>query len=73
MTWKESKGVTLGHPKGPKSSKVKHFNKEAAIQILLDDGMPKIRIAKIFKVDRMTLDYFILSRKTEHMNWHENS
>ncbi len=59
---KKAEGVILGRPKGRKSSKVKLSGKEAAIRILLDEGMPKIRIAKIFKVDRMTLDHFIRDR-----------
>lgn len=63
---KKAEGVTLGRPKGRKSTKVKLSGKEAAIRILLDEGMPKIHIAKIFKVDRMTLDHFIRTRMAEH-------
>lgn len=59
---KKAEGVILGRPKGRKSSKVKLSGKEATIRILLDEGIPKIRIAKIFKVDRMTLDHFIRDR-----------
>ena len=65
---KKAEGVTLGRPKGRKSSKVKLSGKEAAIRILLDEGMPKIRIAKIFKVDRMTLDHFIRDRMMNPMS-----
>lgn len=55
----------MGRLKGRKSSKVKLTGKEAAIRILLDEGMPKVRIAKKFKVDRMTLDHFIRTRMSE--------
>lgn len=65
---KKAEGVILGRPKGRKSSKVKLSGKEAAIRILLDEGMPKIRIAKIFKVDRMTLDHFIRDRMMDHLD-----
>lgn len=65
---KKAEGVTLGRPKGRKSSKVKLSGKEAAIRILLDEGMPKVRIAKIFKVDRMTLDHFIRDRMIDPSN-----
>ena len=59
---KKSEGVVLGRPKGRKSTHVKLSGKEAAIRILLDEGVPKTKIAKIFKVDRMTLDHFIRDR-----------
>lgn len=65
---KKAEGVILGRPKGRKSSKVKLSGKEEAIRILLDEGMPKIRIAKIFKVDRMTLDHFIRDRMMNEIN-----
>ncbi len=59
---KKSEGAILGRPKGRKSTKVKLSGKEDAIRILLEEGVPKTQIAKIFKVDRMTVDSFIRNR-----------
>jgi DNA invertase Pin-like site-specific DNA recombinase len=56
---KRAEGVVLGRPVGRKSSKVKLTGKESFIQDLLAHDVSKTRIAKILKVDRMTLDAFI--------------
>lgn len=56
---KKSEGVVLGRPKGRKSSKVKLTGKEMVIKELLSQNVPKTQIAKIFKVNRMTLSNFI--------------
>lgn len=56
---KKAEGVILGRPKGRKSSKVKLSGKEEVITELLIQGVPKITIAKIFKVNRNTLSKFI--------------
>lgn len=56
---KRSEGVVLGRPKGRKSSHVKLSGKESAIKTLLEQGLSQIKIAKIFKVDRMTVAKFI--------------
>lgn len=59
---KKAEGVVLGRPKGRKSSKVKLSGKEAVITELLIQGIPKIKIAKIFKVNRNTLSKFIIDK-----------
>lgn len=52
-------GVILGRPKGKTSSKKKLTGKEAMIQGLLDEEVKLVEIAKLCKVDRMTLSKFI--------------
>jgi len=59
---KKSEGVILGRPKGKKSKCVKLTGKESAIKILLEQKVPKTQIAKIFKVNRNTVDHFIRTR-----------
>lgn len=59
---KKAEGVVLGRPKGRKSSKVKLSGKEQAIKVLLEEGVSKSEIARIFKVNRMTVDSFIKNR-----------
>jgi len=56
---KRAEGVVLGRPVGRKSSKVKLSGKEDFIRDLLAHAVPKTQIAKILKVDRMTVDSFI--------------
>ena len=56
---KKAEGVVLGRPKGKKSSHVKLSGKEETIRELLTQNVPKTQIAKIFKVDRMTVAKFI--------------
>ncbi len=61
---KKAEGVVLGRPKGRKSSKVKLSGKEEAIITLMQEGVSKSEIARLFKVDRMTVDNFIKTRLT---------
>ena len=56
---KRAEGVVLGRPVGSKSAKVKLSGKEDFIRELLLHGVPKTQIAKMLKVDRMTVDSFI--------------
>lgn len=56
---KKSEGVVLGRPKGRKSSHTKLSGKEATIKELLSQGLSQVKIAQIFKVDRMTVSTFI--------------
>jgi DNA invertase Pin-like site-specific DNA recombinase len=56
---KRSEGVVLGRPIGSKSLKVKLSGKETFIRELLLHNVPKTQIAKMLKVDRMTVDSFI--------------
>lgn len=56
---KKAEGVVLGRPKGKKSSRVKLSGKEEVIKVLLEEGVSKSEIARIFKVNRMTVDSFI--------------
>jgi DNA invertase Pin-like site-specific DNA recombinase len=56
---KRLEGVILGRPKGRKSQKVKLSGKEDFIDNLLRHNVPKTQIAKILKVDRMTVYAFI--------------
>lgn len=56
---KRAEGVILGRPKGRKSSKVKLSGQEDVIRTLLQRKVAKTKIAKIFKVNRMTVDNFI--------------
>lgn len=59
---KRAEGVILGRPKGSKSSRVKLTGKETAIRTLLDEGISKSEIARIFKVNRATVSNFIDTR-----------
>ena len=59
---KRAEGIVLGRPKGRKSSKVKLTGKEQTIRDLLDAGVSKSEIARIFKVNRMTVSNFINER-----------
>lgn len=56
---KRAEGILLGRPVGSKSAKVKLSGQEDFIRDLLSHDVPKIQIAKILKVDRMTVDSFI--------------
>jgi DNA invertase Pin-like site-specific DNA recombinase len=56
---KRSEGIVLGRPKGRKSSKVKLSGQEDVIRTLLSRKVSKCEIARIFKVDRMTVAAFI--------------
>ena len=58
---RKAEGVTLGRPKGRKSSpdKYKLYGKETLVSELLNANVSKRKIAKICKFDRSTLDRFI--------------
>lgn len=56
---KRAEGVILGRPKGRRSSRVKLSGHEETIRTLLEKRVSKTRIAKIFGVNRMTVDAFI--------------
>ncbi|MBO5862626.1 MAG: master DNA invertase Mpi family serine-type recombinase [Bacteroidales bacterium] len=60
---KRAEGVTLGRPKGRKTSPEKHklYGKRKLIAELLAVGMSQRAIAKICKVDRNTLARFLKS------------
>lgn len=59
---KRAEGVVLGRPKGRQSSKVKLSGQEDVIKTLLERNVPKIEIARIFGVNRMTLYRFLNER-----------
>lgn len=56
---KKTEGVVLGRPKGRKSTHLKLSNKENIIRELLRQGTSKSEIARILKVNRMTVASFI--------------
>ena len=60
---KKAEGIVLGRPKGRKSSHVKLSGKEAVISELLIQGISKVQIAEIFKVNRNTVSKFIKDNK----------
>ena len=64
---KKAEGVTLGRPKGRKSSpeKYKLYGKATLIKELLKANVSKRKIAKLCKVDRNTLDRYIKLFLTE--------
>lgn len=59
---KRAEGVVLGRPEGRKSGRVKLSGHEETIKTLLEKKMPKTQIARLFGVDRMTVDAFIKNR-----------
>ena len=56
---KRAEGVVLGRPTGRKSSHVKLTGKDEVIKTLRQQGVSIVKIAKIFKVDRMTVAKYI--------------
>ncbi len=56
---KRAEGVVLGRPVGRKSSHVKLTGKDETIKVLREQGVSIVKIAKIFKVDRMTVAKYI--------------
>ena len=62
---KRAEGVTLGRPKGKKSSRVKLSGKEKIIKDLRDQGLSQRKIALIYKVNRMTVAKFIKDNHLE--------
>ncbi len=56
---KRAEGVVLGRPIGRKSSHVKLTGKDETIRVLRKQGVSIVKIAKIFKVDRMTVAKYI--------------
>lgn len=60
---KRAEGITLGRPKGRKSSYYKLSGKDSIIKELMSKGIPKIQIAKILNVHRNTLNKYIKENK----------
>lgn len=60
---KKAEGVVLGRPKGRKSKKLKLTGKERLISEMLVTGVPKVKIAEKYKVNRNTLYKFINDNK----------
>lgn len=58
----KEEGIVLGRPVGRCSSVTKLTGKEQALREMLSAGMKKTRIARIFHVNRMTVDKFIRTR-----------
>lgn len=56
---KRAEGVVLGRPVGSRSVKVKLSGQEEFIRELLSRNVPKTQIAKILKVNRMTVYAYI--------------
>ena len=59
---KKAEGITVGRPKGRKSSRVKLSGKEEIIKDLREQGVTICEIAKIYKVNRNTVSSFIRER-----------
>lgn len=62
---KKAEGVILGRPKGRKASHLKLSGRELIIRELLRQGTSKSEIARILKVNRMTVASFI---KLHHLS-----
>lgn len=56
---KKAEGIVLGRPKGCKSLKTKLTGKEEKVIMLLNEGIKKTKICRIFKISRNTLYRFI--------------
>jgi len=56
---KKADGIILGRPKGRKASHLKLSGKEILIKDLMDQGVSQSEIARILKVNRMTVSSFI--------------
>lgn len=62
---KKAEGVVLGRPKGRKANHLKLSGRERLIRDLLKQGTSKSEIARILKVNRMTVASFI---KLHHLS-----
>ena len=62
---KKSEGISLGRPKGRKSSHYKLTGKENAIKDLRNKGLSKSQIAKILEVHRNTLNVYMKKHNIE--------
>lgn len=62
---KRADGIKLGRPAGSKNKVCKLTGKEAAIQVLLDQGHSYSKIARLLNVDRSTLTRFVQNHMTE--------
>lgn len=63
---RRAEGVTLGRPRGRRSSKLKLSGKEQEIRDLLDCRTSKTEIARIFGVNRATVANFIKIKLPEY-------
>ena len=61
----KSEGISLGRPKGRKSSHYKLTGKENAIKDLRNKGLSKSQIAKILEVHRNTLNVYMKKHNIE--------
>ncbi len=61
----KSEGRILGRPKGKRNSKLKLSGKERQITALRQDNISKSEIARILKVNRMTVTRFIVEKGGE--------
>ncbi|MDD3915278.1 MAG: master DNA invertase Mpi family serine-type recombinase [Bacteroidales bacterium] len=59
---KRAEGIILGRPKGSRSKHVKLSGQEDVIRALIERNVSKCEIARIFGVNRMTVDSFIKDR-----------
>jgi DNA invertase Pin-like site-specific DNA recombinase len=59
LALRRAEGVVLGRPVGKKSSYVKLTGKEKEIRKLREQGAGKSELARIFSVNRMTVDKFM--------------
>lgn len=69
---KKAEGVTLGRPKGKKSSKVKLSGNEEMIRDLRESGVTISQIASIYHVNRNTVSRFIRNHINSEMEENEN-
>ena len=69
---KKAEGVTLGRPKGKKSSKVKLSGNEEMIRDLRESGVTISQIASIYHVNRNTVSRFIRNHIYSEMEENEN-
>ena len=69
---KKAEGVTLGRPKGKKSSKVKLSGNEETIRDLRESGVTISQIASIYHVNRNTVSRFIRNHINSEMEENEN-
>jgi DNA invertase Pin-like site-specific DNA recombinase len=60
LALRKAEGVVLGRPVGKKSSHVKLSGKEREIKTLIKNGTSKSEIGRIFNVNRMTVNKFML-------------
>jgi DNA invertase Pin-like site-specific DNA recombinase len=59
----QARGIFIGRPQGAKSKRIKLTGKFREIKSLLNQGVPKVQIARQMNVHRSTLHRLLMDRE----------